>query len=364
VMDRFAKLEGIAAVLGRGETKMSVRLENDLQIDLRIVPAESFGAALQYFTGSKEHNVVLRGTAKDRGLKINEYGVFRMDEKSKAASHVNGTTKGRAKATKPTRAEAEAGEPTGTYIAGRTEEDVYDTLDLPCFPPELRENRWEFKWAAAGKLPKLVEVADIQGDLHMHTDATDGKATLAEMAAAAQARGLKYIAITDHSPRVTMANGMNADRLRRQWEQIDKLNSKLHGFTVLKGVEVDILERGGLDLPDDCLAEADWVVASVHDGQNQPREKITERIVEALANPNVCAIAHPTGRIINRRKPYEVDLGAVYDAAIKHGKFLELNSNPARLDLNDIHCATCRERGIPIVISTDAHSTTGLDVLR
>jgi DNA polymerase (family 10) len=364
VMDRFAEFEGIAAVLGRGETKMSVRLENDLQIDLRIVPAESFGAALQYFTGSKEHNVVLRGMAKDRGLKINEYGVFRMDEKSKAASHAKVATKGGAKATKPMAAEAEAGEPSGTYIAGRTEEDVYATLDLPCFPPELRENRWEFKWAAAGKLPKLVEVADLQGDLHMHTDATDGKATLAEMAAAAQERGLKYIAITDHSPRVTMANGMNADRLRRQWEQIDKLNAKLKGFVVLKGVEVDILERGGLDLPDDCLAEADWVVASVHYGQNQPREKITERIVEALANPNVCAIAHPTGRIINRRKAYEVDLGAVYDAAIKHGKFLELNSNPARLDLNDIHCATCREREIPIVISTDAHSTAGLDVLR
>jgi len=362
VMDRFAKFEGIAAVLGRGETKMSVRLENDLQIDLRIVPAESFGAALQYFTGSKEHNVILRGMAKDRGLKINEYGVFRIDDKAKATSPAKAKSTARIKATKP--ASAEGDEPAGVYIAGRTEEDVYATLDLPCFPPELRENRWEFQWAAAGKLPALVEVADIQGDLHMHTDATDGKATLAEMVAAAQERGLKYIAITDHSPRVTMANGMNADRLRRQWEQIDKLNAKLKGFTVLKGVEVDILERGGLDLPDDCLAEADWVVASVHYGQNQPREKITERIVEALANPNVCAIAHPTGRIINRRKAYEVDLGAVYDAAIKHGKFLELNSNPARLDLNDIHCATCRQRGIPIVISTDAHSTAGLDVLR
>ena len=364
VMDRFAEFEGIAAVLGRGETKMSIRLENDLQIDLRIVLAESFGAALQYFTGSKEHNVVLRGMAKDRGLKINEYGVFRIDEKTKAASHAMGATKARVKATKPMPAEAEAGEPTGTYLAGRTEEDVYATLDLPCFPPELRENRWEFQWAAVGKLPTLLEVADIQGDLHMHTDATDGKATLAEMVAAAQERGLKYIAITDHSPRVTMANGLSPARLRRQWEQIDKLNATLKGLVVLKGVEVDILERGGLDLPDDCLAEADWVVASVHYGQNQSREQITKRIVEALANPNVCAIAHPTGRIINRRKAYEVDLGAVYDAALKHGKFLELNSNPARLDLNDIHCATCRERGIPIVISTDAHSTAGLDVLR
>jgi DNA polymerase (family 10) len=363
VMDRFAEFEGIAAVLGRGETKMSVRLVNDLQIDLRIVRVESFGAALQYFTGSKEHNVVLRGMAKDRGLKINEYGVFRIDEKAKAASPA-AKPKPSTKATKPAAADAEGEEPDGVYIAGRTEEDVYATLDLPCFPPELRENRLEFQWAAAGKLPTLVEAADIQGDLHMHTDATDGKATLEEMAAAAQDRGLKYIAITDHSPRVTMANGMNAGRLRRQWEQIDQLNAKLKGFVVLKGVEVDILERGGLDLPDDCLAEADWVVASVHYGQNQSREKITERIVEALANPNVCAIAHPTGRIINRRKAYELDLGAVYEAALQHGKFLELNSNPARLDLNDIHCATCRQRGIPIVISTDAHSTAGLDVLR
>jgi len=364
VMDRLAEFDGIAAVLGRGETKMSIRLGNGLQIDLRIVPAESFGAALQYFTGSKEHNVVLRGMAKDRGLKINEYGVFRIDEKVKAASSEKAKSTARNKATKPAAGNVEGEETEGVYIAGRTEEEVYATLGLPCFPPEMRENRWEFQWAAAGKLPTLVEVADIQGDLHMHTDATDGKATLEEMVAEAQERGLKYIAITDHSPRVTMANGMNADRLRRQWEQIDKLNAKIKGFVVLKGVEVDILERGGLDLPDDCLAEADWVVASVHYGQNQPREKITERIVEALANPNVCAIAHPTGRIINRRKAYELDLGAVYEAALTHKKFLELNSNPARLDLNDIHCATCRQRGIPIVISTDAHSTAGLSVLR
>src|SRR5262249_50055513 len=203
VMDRFAEFEGIAAVLGRGETKMSVRLENDLQIDLRIVPAVSFGAALQYFTGSKEHNVVLRGMAKDRGLKINEYGVFRIDEKAKAASTAKVKSTARTKATKPASGNADGEEPDGVYIAGRTEEEVYATLDLPYFPPELRENRWEFQWAAVGKLPTLVEVADIQGDLHMHTDATDGKATLAEMVAAAQERGLKNIAITDHSPRGT-----------------------------------------------------------------------------------------------------------------------------------------------------------------
>jgi DNA polymerase (family 10) len=343
VMDHFARFEGIEAVLGRGETKMSVRLGNALQIDVRVVPAESFGAALQYFTGSKAHNVVLRGMAKDRGLKINEYGVFRVEEGEKK--------KGREI-------------PAEQYVAGRTEKDVYATLDLPWIPPELREDRWEFDWAAKGKLPKLVEESDIQGDLHMHTIETDGQATLEEMVAAARERGLKYIAITDHSKRVTMANGLNADRLLRQWEQIDMLNAKLKGFQVLKGVEVDILEKGPLDIDDDCLSHADWVVASVHYGQNQPREQITKRIVDALANPNVCAIAHPTGRLINRRKAYEVDLESVLDAAKRHHKFMELNSNPARLDLDDVACAACRERGIPIVINTDAHSTTGLSAIR
>jgi DNA polymerase (family 10) len=355
-MDHFATFESVISVLARGETKMSVQLANALQVDLRIVPAKSYGAALAYFTGSKAHNVVIRGMAKDRGLKINEYGVFKMAAPPKAK-----------KATKPaTRKVAENGDDgdEGIYIAGHTEKDVYATLDLPWIPPELREDRWEFPWAAEHKLPNLIELDDMQGDLHMHTNSTDGKATLEEMVEAAQALGLKYIAITDHSPRVTVANGMNADRLRRQWDEIDKLNEKPHAITVLKGVEVDILERGGLDLDDTCLSQADWVVASVHFGQNQPREQITSRILDALANPNVCAIAHPTGRIINRRKPYDVDLEAVYDAALKHKKILELNSNPARLDLDDIHCAACRERGIPIVISTDAHSVSGLGVMR
>jgi len=364
VMDHFGAFESVISVLGRGETKMSVQLANALQVDLRIVPAKSYGAALVYFTGSKAHNVVLRGMAKDRGLKINEYGVFNMAAAAAPAKNQKNTKATDKPKKKPTvdKDADEADE--GVYIAGRTEKDVYATLDLPWIPPELREDRWEFAWAAENKLPKLIELADMQGDLHMHTDSTDGKATLEEMVEAAQALGLKYIAITDHSPRVTVANGMNADRLLRQWEQIDKLNEKRKGITVLKGVEVDILERGGLDLDDNCLSQADWVVASVHFGQNQPRDQITNRIVDALANPNVCAIAHPTGRIINRRKPYDVDLEAVYDAVLKNKKILELNSNPARLDLDDIHCAACRERGIPIVISTDAHSVQGLGVMR
>lgn len=330
VMDRLAAFAAVETLLGRGDTKMSVRLAGGLQVDLRVVPAESFGAAWQYFTGSKDHNVVLRGRAKSRGLKINEYGVFRGDE----------------------------------YVAGRTEEEVYAALDLPWFPPELREARQEFAWADAGKLPKLLELEDMLGDLHMHTTATDGRASLEEMVAAAQDRGLKYIAITDHSKRVSMANGLDATRLRAQWAEIDRLNKGLRGFVVLKGVEVDILEKGGLDLEDEVLAEADWVVASLHYGQQQPREQITRRIVDALANPHVCAIAHPTGRLINRRKPYDVDLDAVFRAARQHGKFLELNSHPQRLDLDDVACAAAKSHGIPIVISTDAHGVEGLDKLR
>ncbi len=330
VMQRLAEFPGVAETIARGDTKMSLRLEIGLQVDLRVVPAESFGAALLYFTGSKQHNVILRGRAKDRGLKINEYGVFR-DEK---------------------------------YLAGRTEQEMYGALDLPWIPPELREARQEFEWADAGQLPELVETGDLRGDLHMHTTESDGKDTLADMVAAAQARGLKYIAITDHSKRVSMANGLDGRRLRHQWAEIDRLNKHVKGITVLKGVEVDILEKGGLDLDDDVLAEADWVVASVHYGQNQPREQITRRIVDALANPHVSAIAHPTGRLINRRKPYEVDLDAVFQAASQHGKLLELNANPWRLDLDDVACAAAKRYGVPIVISTDAHSIDGLDKLR
>lgn len=335
VMDRFGEFEGVADVLARGDTKMSVRLASGLQIDLRVVPGESFGSALQYFTGSKQHNVQLRGLAKQQGLKVNEWGVFQVDKKGKE-----------------------------TYLAGSTEADVYAALDLPCFPPELREARQEFAWADQGELPKLVEMADIRGDLHMHTNATDGKGSLEEMVEAAKARGLKYIAITDHSQRVSMAGGLDAKRLRKQWKAIDRLRDEVEGIAVLKGIECDILERGGMDLPDDVLAEADWVIASVHYGQKQSSEQITERILGALENPHVHIIAHPTGRLINRREPYAVDIEQVIAAAAKHKKMLELNANPARLDLNDIHCAAAKRHGVPIVISTDAHSELGLDMMR
>jgi DNA polymerase (family 10) len=335
VMDCLATFEPVAETLARGDTKMSVRLRSSLQIDLRVVARESFGAALQYFTGSKEHNVVLRGRAKQRGLKINEYGVYRVDG------------------------------PHEECVAGASEEDVYRTLDLPVFPPELREARQEFRWADAGELPVLVTESDIQGDLHMHTTETDGLASLEEMAKAARGRGLKYIAITDHSKRVAMARGLDAARLLRQWTAIDALNATWgRGFRILKGIEVDILEKGGLDLPDEILAQADWVVASIHYGQKQSREQITARIVGALANPYVSAIAHPTGRLINRRDPYEVDVAAMLRAAQEYGKCLELNANPMRLDLDDVHCAAAKELGVPIAICTDAHSVEGLDVMR
>ena len=335
VMDHFGAYHLVESVIGRGDTKMSVRIEESLQVDLRVVPAESFGAALQYFTGSKDHNVVLRGLAKQKGLKINEYGVFKMDGDKE------------------------------TYVAGATEEEVYAAMELPVFPPELREARREFDWAAEKTIPDLIREQDLVGDLHMHTTATDGKATLEEMVEAAQARGLSYIAITDHSQRVSMAHGLDADRLLAQWKEVDALNEKLDGsFRILKGIECDILESGGMDLPDEVLSQGDWIIASVHYGQRQSREQITDRIVGALENPHVHIIAHPTGRLINRREAYEVDMEAVMQAAVENGKLLELNANPARLDLHDVHLAAARKYQIPIVISSDAHSVDGLDVLK
>ncbi len=329
-MEHLASFGAVGSIIARGPKKMSLRLGTGLQIDLRAVAEQSFGAALQYFTGSKEHNVALRGRAKSKGLKINEYGVFR-GERS---------------------------------IAGRTEEEVYAALGLPCIPPELREARREFEWAEAGRLPKLVEPADVRGDLHLHSTWTDGAATIEQMAAAAKQRGLSYIAVTDHSKRVSMVGGLDAEKLRRQWAEIDRLNRRLRGFTVLKGVEVDILERGGLDLPDEVLAEADWVVASVHYGQRQPRERITRRVIEALENPRVSAIGHPTGRMLLQRKPYEIDLEAVMKSARDNGKMLELNAHPVRLDLDDVGCAMAKGIGVPVVIGTDAHSPEGLDAMR
>lgn len=333
-MDRFAAFPRLQEVIARGDTKMSIRVAGGFQVDMRVVPAESFGAALQYFTGSKEHNVEIRGRAKKLGLRINEYGVYREED----LDHP---------------------------IAGTTEESVYAAVKLPWIPPEMRESRGEFEMAEQGRLPELITYANLRGDLHMHTTATDGENTLEEMVAAAQARGWEYIAITDHSQRVSVARGLDGTRLRAQWQEIDRLNEKLEGrFWIFKGIECDILEKGGMDLPDDVLAEADWVLASVHFGQQQPRDQITDRILGAIRHPSVCCVAHPTGRLLGRRPPYEVDLNAVMQAAQEHGKLLELNSNPSRLDLHDVHCQMAAARGIPLVINSDAHSIHHFDLLQ
>jgi DNA polymerase (family 10) len=328
-MDCLATYESVAEVAARGKTKMTLRLRNGLQLDLRVVPEASFGAALQYFTGSKAHNILLRRIAQDRGLKLNEYGLFRGSRR----------------------------------VAGRTEEEVYKTLDLPWIPPEFREARGEIELAREGRLPHLIELSDLRGDLHMHTTATDGRASLEDMVAAAKRRGHRYIAITDHSKRVTMARGLDARRLRQHWKNIDKLAARTKGITILKGVELDILEDGRLDLPDDVLAEADWVVASIHYGQDQPRERITQRLLGAIRHPHIHAIGHPTGRLIGRRKGQDLDFEAVLKAAAEHGCFLELNSQPDRLDLDDLAVAAAKAHGVGIVIDTDAHSVEELGFL-
>ena len=329
-MDRLAANPLVVKVLARGDTKQRVRLRSGLELDLRVVPDESFGAASQYFTGSKEHNIVIRRRAQERGLKLNEYGLFRGDES----------------------------------VASRTEEEVYAAVGLPWIPPELRENRGEIELAEAGKLPTLIELTDIRGDLHMHTTATDGMNSIHEMAEAAKARGLKYIAITDHSKRVTMANGLDAERLRAHWKEIEKVRAQISGIEILKGIECDILEDATMDLPDDVLAEADWVIAVLHYGLKQPREQIDKRLLNAIRNPHVDVIGHPTGRLIGQRPGADLSFDEFLKAAADHGVLLEINAHPSRLDLDDTHAAAAKDRGISIVINTDAHSTAGFDVLQ
>lgn len=329
-MDLLQNHERVEKVLARGETKQRVRLRNGIEMDLRVVPDESYGAALVYFTGSKEHNIVVRRRAQDRGLKINEYGVFQGEK----------------------------------MVAGKTEADVYKSVDLPWIPPELRENRGEIELAEQGKLPTLVEIDDVRGDLHMHTTASDGKGTIREMAEAAKKRGLKYIAITDHSKRVSMAHGLDAKRLREHWREIDKVRKSTSGIDVLCGVECDILEDATLDLDDEVLAEADWVVAVLHYGLTQSAEQINKRLLNAIKNPNVHAIGHLTGRYINRRKGAAVNFDDVFKAAADHGVMMEINAHHHRLDMDDVRAAAAKDHGIPIVINTDSHSVNGFDELQ
>ncbi|MCR9233810.1 MAG: DNA polymerase/3'-5' exonuclease PolX [bacterium] len=330
VMDALADHELVSKVLARGDTKQRVRLNSGLELDLRVVPEESYGAALLYFTGSKEHNIVLRRRSQDRGLKLNEYGLFKKDK----------------------------------LVSCKTEEEVYKSLDLPWIPPEIRENRMEFTAAENDELPELIELKQIRGDLHMHTTATDGKASIQEMAEGALAKGYQYIAITDHSKRVTMANGLDAERLRAHWKEIEKVQKKVPDIQILKGIECDILEDGTMDLPDDVLSEADWVIAVLHYGLKQPQDQINKRLLNAIQNPHVSILGHLSGRLIGKRPGADLNYGEILNAAADHGVMLEINAHPMRLDIDDIHAARAKELGIPIVINTDAHSVSGLDVMQ
>ena len=332
LMERFVKYEDVEKVVSKGKTRSTVVLRSGLQVDLRVVPQISYGAALHYFTGSKAHNIAVRKLGVRRKLKINEYGVF----KGKGEDRV----------------------------AGRTEEEVYAQVGLPYIAPELREDWGEIEAAQKDRLPQLVSLDDISGDLHTHTKETDGNHTLEEMAKAAQDRGYAYLAITDHSKRVTMAHGLDEERLNKQIKRIDRLNDKLKELTLLKGSEVDILKDGSLDLPDEILADLDLTVCAVHYDRELSRKKQTERVLRAMDNPHFTILAHPTGRLIGEREPYDVDLEAVMKAAKERGCFLELNAHPDRLDLTDRYCKMAKDIGVQVVISTDAHSITDLDFMR
>jgi len=322
----FAKLAAVARVLGQGETKCSVKLRDGLQVDLRVVPEESFGAALLYFTGSKAHNVALRQLAMKKGWKLNEYGLFR------------GTRR----------------------IAGRTEEDIFDRLGLAWIPPELREDQGEIDAARAGTLPRLVEAGDLRGDLQTQTNWTDGADSLEAMARAARDAGLEYIAITDHTVSLAMTGGCDARKLRRQMREIERLNAKLDGIRVLTGAEVNINRDGTLDIDDETLARLDVVGIAIHSHFNLPRGEQTNRIIRAMRNPHADILFHPTGRVMQKREPYDVDIEAVIAAARETGTVLELDAYPDRLDLRDEHVRRATEAGVPIVIDSDAHSVKHL----
>lgn len=330
VIERFVSYPEVEEVLAHGTTKVSVRLACRLQVDLRVLPKASYGAALQYFTGSKEHNVVLRQLAQQQGLKINEYGVFKGEQS----------------------------------VAGATEESVYAAVGLPWIPPELRENRGEFEAARAGRLPKLIELADLKGDLHAHTKATDGRNSLKEMVAAARKRGFEYLAITDHSRRLAMAHGLDPKRMFEQLEEIDRLNDASPGLTILKGIEVDILEDGSLDLSDEDLGRLNLVVGAVHSHFRLSKEKQTERILRAMDHPHFTILAHPSGRLIDEREPYEVDMPRLIRHARERGCVLEVNAHPVRLDLTDTDCQMAKDEGVLVSINSDAHSVLDFENLR
>jgi DNA polymerase (family 10) len=329
VMETFVSHPRVERILGHGETKSSVRLRGGYQADLRLVPPQSRGAAMQYFTGSKAHNVALRDRAVRLGFTLNEYGLFRKSD--------------------------------DTAVAGSDEEGIYRALGLDWVAPELREDRGEFDGALAGTLPRLVEVTDIRGDLHMHTTATDGRDTVEAMAAAAHARGYQYVAITDHSKALAMANGLDERRALEHASRVRALNGRFEGLTLLAGIECDILEDGSLDLSDDCLAQLDFVVASVHSRFSQDEPRMTDRVLRALESPYVDVLGHPTGRLLLKRDPMQLHFDRVAAAAAAHHVALEMNCQVHRLDLNDVLARAAHERGATLVVSTDAHSVAELD---
>jgi DNA polymerase (family 10) len=329
VMNAFVHLPPVKEVLMHGPTKSSVVVTEGIQVDLRVVEEESFGAALAYFTGSKEHNIRLREMAVRAGLKINEYGVFRESDMKK--------------------------------LGGEKEEDLYRLLGLAFIPPELREDTGEIEAAMEGSLPRLVTLEDIRGDLHVHTKRSDGSHTTEELIAAAQQRGYEYLAITDHTKGLGVARGLNEERILEELEELRAINLRLKGFRVLSGAEVDIRSDNTLDLPDGILKQLDVVIASVHSGFRQSKEQITGRLVAAIRNPYVTAIAHPTGRLIGERDAYEVDMERVFAAAKETGKALEINAYPLRLDLNDLYAKKAGEMGIPVMINTDTHVLNQFD---
>jgi len=333
VMDVFVNLPKTAKVVAKGSTKSSIVTKDGFQVDIRVVKPESFGAAQHYFTGSKAHNIRIRSLGIDKGLKVNEYGVFK-GKKS---------------------------------IAGKTEEEVFKSVGLPFIPPELREDQGEIEAAQHNQLPHLIELTDLKGDLHVHTDWTDGYHSIEEMSKSAQKRGYQYIAICDHSPTIGITNGLTPQRLKKHNEEIDKLNEKIaqskdnKKFRILKGIEVDIKSNGQLDFEDEILKGLDIVVASVHTKFTQSQAEMTKRIIKAIENPHVDIIAHLTGRLIGKREAYPVDLDKIMDACKTNETALELNAYPERLDLSDLNCRKAKEKGVKIAISTDAHRDTHLD---
>jgi DNA polymerase (family 10) len=330
VLESFVEYDEVQTVLSQGTTRSTVLLRSGLQVDLRVVSQVSYGAALYYFTGSKAHNIAVRTIAVKKKLKINEYGVFEGKRR----------------------------------VAGKTEKEVFRAVGLRYIEPELRENLGEIEAAKKNRLPNLVSVSDIRGDLHVHTNATDGRHSLRQMAEAAKKLGYEYMAVTDHSKRVVLAHGMDEKRLRKQLDAIDRLNAKLEGIRVLKGVEVDILENGRLDLNDSVLKQLDLTVCAIHTGLGLSRDKQTERVIRAMDSPHFSILAHPSGRLINQRAACDIDMERVMQAALERGCYLELNAQPDRLDLDDAHCRMAKDMGLKVAISTDAHTMGNISCMR